>query len=201
MKAVLPQTLFVSFPRTGHHYLASILRGYFQERIVYCDPYKHSKDRRARANLVKSHDFTLTKVPCPSTIVMSRAALPTLQSYFEFSVRAEGRLDTRRSWEKFAKEKFLFYRMWMFKWQALAHLRKLPFIYYGQLVEDPERVLSMLVNYLTNKTPDPELVRYAIANPVASPKVGYYHVHKRPRKVEDFKYYNPKFLKSIGLMR
>lgn len=55
-------TKCVSFPRSGHNWLASVLNSYFGSRFNYCEMYlnpEHKIDICDKTNFQKSHDFDL----------------------------------------------------------------------------------------------------------------------------------------------
>ena len=53
----MTRTHFVSFPRSGHHYVAKVLTTAFPEQIIHCDPYKDPAGVAgvSGATLIKNH--------------------------------------------------------------------------------------------------------------------------------------------------
>jgi len=122
-----------------------------------------------------------------------------LMSYFEFGVNSGWFHDTNEKWEWFAKSKYLFYRQWMCKWQAIAYLNGFPFINYGKLIRSPAHTLMDVLHYF-GEDPKWDDVMNAVSQPVAAPTLGYYHRNKSTREIKEFKHYDRRFLQRIGLL-
>lgn len=104
----------VSWPRSGHHLMARLLRLYYGPNFTYCGFYGQTeccgKVPCARAGTVrysKNHDFdgTLPQDAQHRYLIQTRAFPPSVVSNFELYLR-EGGQDDAASFARFASAQF-----------------------------------------------------------------------------------------------
>jgi len=144
-------TLFVTFPRSGHTLLMDCLQEYFGEEMRYCENYHHCNTVPCldpATNVQKTHDFDLgVKQEGQLIIVQTRAKPDALQSWFE--LRCKWDPDNVGDWmyPEFIREKGLFYDRWMMKWCTGGSF---PVITYEWFMTHPEMAIAKAVILLTD---------------------------------------------------
>ena len=149
------RTECVSFPRSGHHVLERLLRGYFEDRLRYCDLYEEperSLDRDPSTNFQKNHDFDLDTVLVPGRqyLVLVRDPREALVSWFRLNVR-NGELEyTQAAWTQFAAKAWTYWAGFFDKW-VVAPIPGRLIIDYRELVETPPATLGRIVEFLSHR--------------------------------------------------
>lgn len=145
---MIKNTLFVTFPRSGHHLLMDCLQEYFGEEMHYCENYHHCNTvpcTDPTTNVQKTHDFDLdVKQDKRLIVVQVRAKPDAVQSWAE--------LKCRESWyperiKKWIKEAELFYDRWFMKWVIGGSF---PVVTYERLTTHPVRTISTAVRQMTD---------------------------------------------------
>ncbi|MGE0714619.1 MAG: hypothetical protein AB7P02_04175 [Alphaproteobacteria bacterium] len=163
-----PFVFFVSFPRSGHHYLVDLLDKLFGFRADYCEFYRCLAPECRVAGLPglfripchsgrrfqKNHDFglDLPLVPRCTYVVQYRYPLESLVSLFEFRLRHgyPGRddvppVDTADGWRRMAEADAVYWRRFAKKWiirpAGRANVVRCP---YEGVTADPEAVAAVL---------------------------------------------------------
>ncbi len=145
----------VSFPRSGHHLLVRILRGYFGEGFVYCEFYKKDKDccrespcvRTNATHFSKNHDYDASVVVKPghTYLVQYRKFQDSLVSDFELHVRHIG-IDTADEFREFAEWKLASYKLFMHRWATVeVSNTQTALLSYEHLTSDPMGVMQKIL--------------------------------------------------------
>jgi hypothetical protein len=154
----------MTFPRSGHRLLVSMLRQYFfngepvarenglyvSDVFTYCPNYGHCRAHPcsdARTNFQKDHDFELD-TPISATmahVVQYRHPVNSLISWYVFALaRKNIPRDSRRSWERFARMQITFWKGFVDKW-VLGPVPNRVAIRYEAFVERPEEQLRAVL--------------------------------------------------------
>ncbi|SHI07370.1 hypothetical protein [Marivita hallyeonensis] len=205
----------VSWPRSGHHLLARLLRLYFGPTFTYCGFYGQAgccgKAPCARAGEIrysKNHDFdgTLPQDPSRRYLIQTRAFAPSVVSNFELYLREGGR-DDAQSFARFASAQFAAYRAFQGKWVTSAFGRAQTVIPYEALIRDPARALSAALDAFGETPPDMARVQAAIAR-VDGEEVAHRRIRPRPgtgvhapRDVTQFRHYDARVFGYLDKLR
>lgn len=142
--------LCVSIPRSGHHYLVSILRHALDADCHYCEYYTPVECCRrvpctwgeaARVAIQKNHDFELdvpTDLPEVTYAVQYRNPVMAVLSDREYMARLEGqaRADDKDEFRVWLGKKGAHYRRFWDKWLSRRDAR-LVVIEYAELMQHP----------------------------------------------------------------
>ncbi|MFP7675591.1 hypothetical protein ACG74X_19805 [Marivita sp. S0852] len=221
MKHILPfrkrpsYVIGVSWPRSGHHLLARLLRLYFGAEFTYCSFYGQAEccgrapcKRAGDIRYSKNHDFdgTLPQTPQHRYLIQTRAFAPSVVSNFELYLR-EGGIDDPDSFAGFASAQFTAYRAFQDKWVASGFARTQTVIPYEDLIRDPVTALSYALTTFTPTQPDPERLRATIAQ-VDGEEVAHRRVQPRPgagvhapRDVTQFRHYDARLFDYLDKLR
>lgn len=144
------KTVFVSFPRSGHHMIAQALQRVFDRKLKYREPYKDG--HAGEWDLIKSHDFTLGQPMLRSMqyLVLVRNPLNSIISRMA-QIRKEGRAlpPGEPSMREF-RQQFEYWRKFVWKWVINGPTHRLVITYEGVLA-DPRRNLEGIARYLTDE--------------------------------------------------
>lgn len=178
----------VSWPRSGHHLLARLLRLYYGPKFTYCGFYGKpdccGQAPCARATTIrysKNHDFdgTLPQDGTYRYLIQTRAFAPSVVSNFELYLR-EGGSDDAISFARFASAQFSAYRAFQDKWVTSGFARTQTVIPYEALIRDPAAALACALARFGTPDPDPARLRAAIAQ-VDGEAVVQRRITPRPR--------------------
>jgi hypothetical protein len=194
----------VSWPRSGHHLLARLLRLYCGANFTYCGFYGQAdccgKAPCARAGPIrysKNHDFdgSLMQDPSQRYLIQTRAFAPSVVSNFELYLRDGGR-DDADSFARFASAQFTPYRAFQDKWVTSDFAKYQTVIPYEDLIRNPATALTYALSSFTDTPPDPNRLRAVIAQ-VDGEEVAHRHIRPRPgtgvhapRDVTQFRHYD-----------
>lgn len=194
----------VSWPRSGHHLLARLLRLYYGPKFTYCGFYGQpgccGQAPCARAGKVrysKNHDFdgTLPQDAGQRLLIQTRAFAPSVVSNFELHLREGGR-DDAASFARFAGAQFAAWRAFQEKWVTSDFARTQTVIPYEALIRDPVTALTYALTSFGESRPDPVRLRAAIAS-VDGEDVAERRIIPRPgsgvhapRDVTQFRHYD-----------
>lgn len=194
----------VSWPRSGHHLLARLLRLYYGATFTYCGFYGQagccSQAPCARAGDIrysKNHDFdgTLPQDGSRRYLIQTRAFAPSVVSNFELYLR-EGGSDDAASFARFASAQFTAYRGFQEKWVTSGFAQSQTVIPYEALISDPVTALIHALGSFGDSDPDPDRLRAAIAR-VDGEEVAERRITPRPgtgvhapRDVTQFRHYD-----------
>jgi hypothetical protein len=208
----------VSWPRSGHHLLARLLKLYYGPKFTYCGFYGQpgccGQVPCARAGQVrysKNHDFdgTLPQDAGQRHLIQTRAFTPSVVSNFELHLR-EGGQDDAASFARFASSQFTAWRAFQDKWVKSDFARTQTVIPYEALIRDPATALTYALTSFGESRPDPARLRAAIAS-VDGEDVAERRITPRPgsgvhapRDVTQFRHYDAKlfgYLDKLTLTR
>jgi len=194
----------VSWPRSGHHLLARLLRLYYGATFTYCSFYGQSsccgQTPCARAREIrysKNHDFdgALPQDARHRYLIQTRAFAPSVVSNFELYLR-EGGTDDVPSFTRFASTQFTAWRAFQDKWITSSFARTQTVIPYEALTRDPATALTYALNSFGDIHPNPTRLRAAIAR-VDGEQVAHGHITPQPntgvhspRDVTQFRHYD-----------
>jgi hypothetical protein len=194
----------VSWPRSGHHLLARLLKLYYGPKFTYCGFYGQpgccGQVPCARAGQVrysKNHDFdgTLPQDAGQRHLIQTRAFTPSVVSNFELHLR-EGGQDDAASFARFASSQFTAWRAFQDKWVKSDFARTQTVIPYEALIRDPATALTYALTSFGESRPDPARLRAAIAS-VDGEDVAERRITPRPgsgvhapRDVTQFRHYD-----------
>jgi hypothetical protein len=213
-----PYVIGVSWPRSGHHLLARLLRLYYGPKFTYCGFYGQpgccGQAPCARAGEVrysKNHDFdgTLPQEGAHRYLIQTRAFTPSVVSNFELYLR-EGGNDDAASFARFASAQFAAWRAFQDKWVTSEFARTQTVIPYEALIRDPVTALTYALTSFGDPNPDPARLRAAITS-VDGEDVAERRITPRPgsgvhapRDVTQFRHYDAKlfgYLDKLTLTR
>lgn len=194
----------VSWPRSGHHLLARLLRLYSGPEFTYCGFYGQAgccgQAPCARAGTMrysKNHDFdgALPQMPDQRYLIQTRGFAPSVVSNFELYLR-EGGSDDAASFARFASAQFTAWRAFQDKWVRSDFAGSQTVIRYDDLIRDPVTALTRALGRFGDTRPDPARLHAAIsrvdgeevAHRRITPRPGT-GVH-RPRDVTQFRHYD-----------
>jgi hypothetical protein len=135
----------VSWPRSGHHLLARIMKSYFGYDFRHCEFYGKKECCRAfpcsRQNIIafsKSHDFDgrLQASDSVPLIIQYRSFAPSIISWFDLRIRDRGYPDTKEAFWKHAAEHAPYYHAFTKKWVERSSVNWLR-IRYEDLTRQP----------------------------------------------------------------
>lgn len=217
-RSLAPYVIGVSWPRSGHHLMARLLRLYYGPNFTYCGFYDQAeccgKVPCARAGTVrysKNHDFdgTLPQDGAYRYLIQTRAFAPSVVSNFELYLR-EGGKDDAASFARFASAQFTAWRAFQTKWVTSDFARTQTVIPYEALIRDPATALTYALTSFGDTAPVPARLRAAIAS-VDGEEVAERRITPRPgsgvhapRDVTQFRHYDAKlfgYLDKLTLTR
>lgn len=194
----------VSWPRSGHHLLARLIRLYYGPNFTYCGFYGQAeccgKAPCARAGIVrysKNHDFdnALPQEAQHRYLIQTRAFAPSVVSNFELYLR-EGGHDDAVSFARFASAQFTAYRAFQTKWVTSEFARTQTVIPYEALIRDPITALTYALTSFGTRDPDPVRLKTAVSR-VDGEEVADRRITPRPgsgvhppRDVTQFRHYD-----------
>lgn len=138
--------LFVTFPRSGHHLLMSMMQKYYGDEMVYCENYSHCGQvwcPDPKTTVQKTHDLDLD-VPTDldvDYVIQMRNVRPAIESWYKSATIHKW---TTLPWPDFLEEKMAFYEAWSRKWLK-PFGPDAPCIQYATLVEHPALSLAMAI--------------------------------------------------------
>ncbi len=213
-----PYVMGVSWPRSGHHLMARLLRLYYGPKFTYCGFYGQTgccgQTPCARAGTVrysKNHDFdgTLPQDTRHRYLIQTRAFAPSVVSNFELYLR-DGGDDDAASFARFASTQFTAWQAFQDKWVTSDFARSQTVIPYEALIHDPPTALTYALSSFGDPTPDPARLRTAIGR-VDGEEVADRRIRSRPasgihapRDVTQFRHYDAKlftYLDKLALTR
>lgn len=183
----------VSWPRSGHHFLANFLGAYFGEQFGYCEVYtsedccKSFPCARPEINFSKNHDFDLAleKLQDQKYLVQYRDFLPSVVSNFSLYLR-QGKPDTSKTFKAFARKQAKRYSKFVSKWVASEMPNRLT-LKYEDVVAEPSKEFVRAVKYFAPLQP----VNHRKVDQLVNSKLGPQRMGVRDlRVVEDFRYYD-----------
>lgn len=194
----------VSWPRSGHHLLARLLRLYYGPSFGYCGFYAQvgccGQTPCARAGQIrysKNHDFDgdLPQDPSQRYLIQTRAFAPSVVSNFELYLR-EGGADDAKSFARFASAQFTAYRAFQEKWVTSDFARTQLVLPYEALLRDPAHALASALAAFGKMSPNAARIRAAIGQ-VDGEEVAHRRIRPRPgtgvhapRDVTQFRHYD-----------
>ena len=133
----MQKTRFVTFPRSGHHWLISMLQEKMGEEFVYSEYHSNGKtlENSPEVTAQKTHDFDLSLTPNPE---------------YRHIVQCRVVDDCIKSWEKIAPdwpEKRHFYGNFVSKWIVSPIPNRL-IVYYQDLVKSPELWVDKVISFI-----------------------------------------------------
>lgn len=201
----------VSWPRSGHHLLVSLLKGYFGPAFGYCEFHKGDDPLPGmaccgrvpcahpdRITLSKNHDFALDvpQLPGGRYLVQYRDFVPSVVSNYELYLRG-GHADTPASFRKFASQQFDSYLDFTRKWVTSDFMQGQIVLHYDALTGDPVAALAHVVQAMApDQAPDMDRIRATVAavdgQSVTRGKVQVLQGTgvTAARRVEDFRHYD-----------
>ena len=211
MDAPLQRTLFVSFPRSGHHLAVRLLSRYFSRDLqvlregyelpgllvaspfVWCEFYRHCQtvgcvDPRVTAQ--KSHDFDLRLVPPEGwqVVVQLRNPVPAIASHYRLLV-SQGKLwDSYLTWRYHLYKDLRYYRRFVEKWICGPLGQNALLLEYDALLEAPAEQLCRLAHQIAPGRP---VDRAFAERVVAVEKVA------RRSHLRAFPYYEPSLARAV----
>lgn len=194
----------VSWPRSGHHLLARLLRLYYGPTFTYCGFYGQPDCcgqvpcmRAGQIRYSKNHDFdgALPQETGHRYLIQTRAFAPSVVSNFELYLR-EGGQDDAASFARFASAQFTAWRAFQEKWVLSDFARAQTVIPYEALIRDPLTALSYALTSFGDTRPDPARLRAATVQ-VDGEEVAHRRIRPRPgtgvhppRDVTQFRHYD-----------
>jgi len=210
MRNILPSrtrpsyVMGVSWPRSGHHLLARLLRLYYGPAFTYCGFYGQAEccgtapcEKAGEVRYSKNHDFdgSLIQNPSHRYLIQTRAFVPSVVSNFELYLR-DGGSDDAHSFMQFASAQFTAYRAFRDKWVTSDFARSHTVIPYEDLVRDPATALVYALTSFDDHVPDLNRVRAATCQ-VDGEEVAHRRIRPRPgtgvhppRDVTHFRHYD-----------
>ncbi len=190
----IKKTVFITYPRSGHHMLMRLLKNYFGNKMKYCEVYEHCKQFPcvdSHTNIMKNHDFDLS-LPFRDDIeyfIQIRHPYYSIQSWYELHSNEYGQ-DTK--WESFFKEKLNFWDKFTDKWLINTERYTNRAINYNNLIDRPFQTLSHIINIITNNILDADKLQLLIDNQGKLTKMRYLSLFKY-FKIDDIKYIEETF--------
>lgn len=158
----------VTFPRSGHHMLISILSSYFEERLNYCEMY-HTPNLTIEncefTNYQKTHDFEL-KEPILTNVkylIQLRNFDDACLSYyrlskFKYNAGVERPIKNPKpevdinspeylAWQK---KTYTYYFNFVNKW-TMNPIPNSKIIYYENLISNPIEQVSSVISFITDE--------------------------------------------------
>ena len=198
MKIEWPERIYsVSFPRSGHHLLARLLRAYFRSSMKYCGYYGSDgccgqvPCANPATTYSKNHDGRLRlSQSLGRYVIQYRSPIPTLISDYELALKiGPAKPRSREEFYDHLSRRADHWRRWMHRWvfsfsSPLAV--KLP---YETLTGEPHTALSDVIG-LACAQAQPKSVGAAIT------AVGI----KMPRDVREFRYWDEERMREAELL-
>lgn len=214
-RASLSYVMGVSWPRSGHHLLARLLRLYTGPTFTYCGFYGQTgccgTTPCARAGQIcysKNHDFdgALPQIAGQPYLIQTRAFAPSVVSNFELYLREGGR-DDGPSFARFASAQFTPYRAFQDKWVCSDFARVQTVIAYEDLIHAPTQTLVRALASFGDTDPDPNRLQGAVAQ-VDGEEVAHRRIRPRPgtgvhvpRDVTQFRHYDAQLFGYLDKLR
>ncbi len=200
----------VSYPRSGHHMLEDVLRGYFDCRFRYCERYNTCGQRPCvdpHTTLQKDHDF-LSTVPTdgPSDyLIQYRHPLYSIPSHYEHEFRdgtyrcrpekrqfrngiRPGDPESREAWLTYAVHELELWKKWVTKWVIDNDNPRAFYLPYEDVMRDPAGRLADVISFLCpGHVVDETRLGRIITN----------MCRHTPRKLSAFKHYDESFFRSL----
>ena len=205
----------VSWPRSGHHLLARLLRLYYGPTFTYCGVYGQADccgqapcTRAGDIRYSKNHDFegALPQDPSQRYLIQTRAFTPSVVSNFELYLR-EGGTDTADSFARFASAQFTAWRAFQDKWVTSDFAATQTVIPYEDLIRDPATALTFALGSFGDTQPATDRLRAAIAQ-VDGEEVVHRRIRPRPkagvhtpRDVTQFRHYDARLFGYLDKLR
>lgn len=203
-------TMFVTFPRSGHHLTVRLLARYFSRKLdvlqsgyelpgflvagpfVWCEHYRHCgrvgcTDPRTVAQ--KNHDFDLNLVLPDGwlAVVQYRNPIPAIVSHYRLLLKQGDARESRLAWRWRLRRDLRYYRHFVEKWVIGREAKDTFWLEYGELMSRPVERLDALVRFLGGEA---DVDEAWVSRVVEAEKV-------RPRShLRDFPYYDQKALRS-----
>ncbi|NVJ64837.1 MAG: hypothetical protein HWD84_11510 [Flavobacteriaceae bacterium] len=213
----------VSWPRSGHHLLVRLLKGYFGERFGYCEFHQGHPTPKGlgpcckrvpcahadRVALSKNHDFDLDvpQIPGHRYLVQYRDFTPSVVSNFELAVRA-GLEDSAKAFRGFASQQFDHYEGFTRKWVHSDFMQGQLLLHYDALTGDPEATLARVVQAMAPGAPvDAARIRDAVASAdgqsVANRQITVQKGAgvRAMRRVEEFRHHDARLFAQIARLK
>ncbi len=141
----------ITFPRSGHTWLAAVLADYFGDRWHYCESHQDPIDRRigpaTNTNFQKNHDFLLD-VPIldgRQYLIQARNPFCNLPSWRKLDEHDSP--DDRPPLQAQTRERLTFWHDWVQKWiMALVPIRHL--VFYEELTRRPFLNVCHIIRFL-----------------------------------------------------
>jgi hypothetical protein len=156
------RTKLVSFPRSGHGLVVSVLARYFGNELNYCEKYLSPEltlERNEKTNLQKEHDFKLD-TPIESEInhiIQIRNPKYAIPSWFSFVDKKESPV----CWDAFSDYAISFWEKWTNKW-IINNYSKKTIIYYEEIVEYPEESFCKIISSMKTDAIDRGILNHII---------------------------------------
>ena len=146
----IKQTLFATFPRSGHHVMQRVCHAYFGDRLHWCDIHKCGDQGFIKnpkfCNMEKNHDFDLD-VPIRQElqhVIQIRHPIFAIAGWKAMHQR-EGKV--KRDWRPWCQEKMNFYSKFCTKWLYTSVPNRLV-VPYERLVVDPVKICSKVIEFM-----------------------------------------------------
>lgn len=146
-KTLIP-TECLSYPRSGHHALVDVLRGYFGDNFVYGEIYRDPAATLGSltppVNYQKNHDFELQTIPVSTDrqyLVQVRNPLESIESW-EIHDRRVGHISEP------AEVRVDFWAAFVKKW-VFADIPNRLVVWYEDLVGAPVETCVAVIQFLT----------------------------------------------------
>ena len=142
---MIRKTIFVTYPRSGHHWLMRCLQDYYGEEMVYCEHYTCCQTipcAKQEANILKNHDFTLDLVIPEdwNVIVQYRNPQDAISSLYKVS--------KEKDYIKFIYDNLYWYYEWMRKWNK----KKYFLVDYESRIANPIYTLNNVILNLSGES-------------------------------------------------
>lgn len=177
------RTANVSFPRSGHHALKTVLAEYFGPEFRYCDNYRDDPALwlkcNAETNYQKEHDLNLdypSDFEDVKYLVQIRDPVLAIQSWIDFDARVYRNSNTDRfAWKQAFRSKMVFWNKWFDKW-VLKPIPARLVVPYTRLLAMPYGTCESVVQFMTGQHADPERLRVALEKfPIVARPERYSH--------------------------
>lgn len=206
----------VSWPRSGHHLLVRLMKGYFGERFNYCEFYTEHLDccrefpctRSQNISFSKNHDFNLdisTKESVPY-IVQYREFYNSVVSEFELHIRVHGpESDNKEEFMKHSIAKARQYKVFLRKWVEEEPGNNILLVPYESLILNTEEMAIACIQHFSPGTEIDlahlrSVIRDVDGERVENRKIVKLHnvgVHKS-RDYRQFRYYDDQWYTTIA---
>jgi len=140
----LNKTIFVTFPRSGHHLLIRGLHVALPQELVYSEFYQceHNMDNCFAVNAQKDHDFKLERdIEGYRYIVQVRDVTDCLYSWYIA-------LNSKESFREFYEVNEKYYHRFMNKW-ILSEIDNRLIIKYEDLVKEKKETVLKVANFMS----------------------------------------------------